>query len=177
MKKHSLFLFMLFTSCGLLNSFSVQAVSEKNINVFTSLVKEHLIANSDMPINTTELSAERTRWIVETRLDPKVMDNKTIESGVSLQFIPAHSTYYSNISLLELVYPDATIAARIREKLAKGNYFKNSKILTLFSCVQDNNQVLIIFTESAGDSQIAAFIEDFSVLWRNKIDEYTSSQL
>lgn len=167
---------MLFASWGLLNSFPVQAVSETNINVFTSLVKEHLIANSEASINTMEIPAERTRWVVETHLSPTVLNNTTVESGISLQFTPAHSTYDSNIALLELIYPDATTAARMREKMANNRYFTNSKILTRFSCVRDNNHVLIVFTESAGDSTIAAFIEDFPALWRNKIEEYASSQ-
>ncbi len=177
MKKHSVFLFMLLASCGLLNSFSAQAVSEQNVNVFTSLVKEHLMANSDMSIITTELPAERIRWVVETRLNPKVLNKKTVGSGISLQFTPAHSTYFSNIALLELVYPDGTTAARMQEKLAKNRYFTNSKILTLYSSVEDSNKVLIIFTESAGDSKIAAFIEDFPALWCKTTEAHASSQL
>lgn len=176
MKKRSVFLYLLFASCGVLKSLPVQAVSEQNMHVFTSLVKGHLMSSSDTAIDTKEISAERTRWVVETRLSPGVLNKKTVESGISLQFTPVHTLYSSNITLLELVYPDATTAARVQKKLANGRYLTNSKILTPYSCVEDGNQVLIIFTESAGDSKIATFIEDFPMLWRNKMETRASSQ-
>lgn len=102
--------------------------------------------------------AAQVREIVSENVDPALVEGATGFSGQDYRFTPAGGLA-SHAGQLTVTYGDAAIAAS-RAKLVAGDkrFFRNSKVLTPMAAGQSGANVVIFYTESAGDDRIRAML-------------------
>lgn len=109
-------------------------------------------------IEQTAKDAAQVRTIVGENIDPALLAGATAFAGQDYRFTPADGMA-RHAGTLTITYPDAATAAE-KAKLAAGDkrFFRESKILIPMVAVQTGSDLVIFYTESAGDDRIRAML-------------------
>jgi hypothetical protein len=102
------------------------------------------------------------RTIVRENLDAELLASVRAVSGKDFRFVPAGRTVDAQVGLLVLDYPDEATAERTAKRLAlRGGYFQNTVILTRFAYGRFRDQLVVAFTENAGNEGVVEFVKAF----------------
>jgi hypothetical protein len=136
------------------------------VNVIRKALTERLIsgtANSSLQENP--ITSANVRAIVHDNLDSSLLNAVLTTTGTDFRFVPSGQHNEAQVAILILTYADEKAALHMTKKLgSRGGYFKLTKILTRFSCAPDGNQLVIIYTENAGNEDVVKFINEFPEL-------------
>jgi hypothetical protein len=109
-------------------------------------------------IERSAMDEARTRRIVIENIDPRLADGATGFAGRDYRFIPADGLA-RHAGTLTIGYPSAPIAAEKARLVAGGDrVFRGSKILTPMVAGQARREIVIFYTESAGDDRLRAVL-------------------
>lgn len=109
-------------------------------------------------IERTARDTAQVRQIVRDNVDPALLSGAIAFSGQDYRFTPADAMA-RHAGTLTITYPDAATAAE-KAKLVAGDkrFFRESKILTPMVAGQAGPDLVIFYTESAGDDRIRAML-------------------
>lgn len=117
-------------------------------------------------VRETELVPAKVRLIVRDRLPSGLLDSLDETSGKDFRFVPNGAEGEAHVALLILTYTREQDAASASRKLAQAEgYFERTKILTRFSSARVSKQVLIVFTENAGNDAVVDLVLQAPVLF------------
>ena len=142
-----------------------QATSEK---ITPEIIPEQLVEllSKTYPgshITQTPRTSEDLQQIIRTNLSSKLLDAQPVITGTQYSFV-SEPDREAQVNLLSLVYPDNDAATRAVTQLsAHKGYFKKTVVLTRFSyATVGDHQLIILFTEQAGDEKLVERIDSFA---------------
>jgi hypothetical protein len=127
------------------------------------VLTEHLISEARYSsFQENKITSMNIRTIVRNNLDSGLLNSVLKTTGTDFRFIHSREHAEAQVGVLILSYPDEKIVSYMSKRLDKmGGYFRRTKILTRFSCMPIGKQLVISFTENAGDEDIVKFINEF----------------
>jgi hypothetical protein len=130
-------------------------------HVIRQALSQRLLAGaSDSTLREAAVPPADVRRIVTLNLDTGLSGSLVSSAGTEFRFNEPQQRLDSQVSVLVLIYPNHAVALRMNRSLAKrGGYFTGTKILTRFSSVPVRNQLVIVFTENAGNDAVVKFID------------------
>jgi len=140
-----------------INAVRTTLTEKLNAEAANSSLKESLLTSTDV------------RSIVHENLDPGLLNELREGTGTDFSFISSSQNDESHVTILILTYSADKTADQMAERLGKiGGYFRHSKILTPFSYVASGEQVVIAFTENAGNEFVVKFINELPGILKRK---------
>jgi hypothetical protein len=143
------------------------AFSERD---FRQTLNEHLLtgtANSALQENPIPPAIVRT--ILRENLDSSLLTRVLKTTGADFRFVISGQQTESQAGILIVSYRNEKIASDMAKRLAvRGAYFKHIKILTRFSHASVGNQLVVAFTENAGNEVVVKFIDEFPELLQKR---------
>jgi hypothetical protein len=128
-----------------------QAVVEHLLQGDESLLKREIVIRSD--------DAKAVKDLVRYRLDPGLLKSGTV-SAFSFVFTKPGAQDERSVATWVITYWDKKTAQRMSElPVMKSDYFRRTKILTLFSSAVVDRHLVIVFTENSGDEDIVRLIK------------------
>jgi hypothetical protein len=121
-------------------------------------IRSALARGSDAPsILSRDIVPGDVSAIVRNRIDRRLSLSATGFAGRDFAIAVPEDGSRRQIGTLSVRYPSAKVA-RQRIALVKpvGGYFRQSKILTRFSAARRGDEIVIVYTESAGDDRMVA---------------------
>jgi hypothetical protein len=124
---------------------------------------ERLLGNDEQLIRREiPVPVEHIRKIAAERIGVDLPVSTDNISGITFEFTE-RGVFENN-----LLYVGAWVFSYVKSEVARnkakkitGKHFRKSKILTPFSYFVDDNNIIIVFTESAGNKSVVDFIESF----------------
>lgn len=146
------------------------AAKEPPINVVRVALTERLsMEAANFPLKESQLTPTDVRAILRDNLDPILLNEIQEATGTDFRFFSSDQQNEAHIAILIITYPDEKTALHMADKLAGiGGFFKRSKILIPFSSAATVEQVVIAFTENAGNEFVVKFIKDLPRLFEKK---------
>ncbi len=145
---------------------STPAIPDKIVQ--QALIERFLSGSENAPLRETTMTKKNIQIVVRNNLDPGLLIPVPEMTGTDFRFIQPGQRDEVHVAVLILSYPDEKTAYRMAKKLVnKGGYFRQTKILTRFSYVPVENQLVIAFTETAGDDEIVKFIDELAGLFKD----------
>ncbi|MDR0702826.1 MAG: hypothetical protein LBF61_10580 [Azoarcus sp.] len=133
---------------------------------------ERLLDNDKQSIKQeTPVSAEHIKKMTAQRIGIDLSVHADNISGIDFEFVERGGTESNllHVGVWVFTYTDKEIANN-KDKKIVGSHFKQSKILIPFFHFVDDNKIVIVFTESAGNKSVANFIASFCTY--NKCTSY-----
>ena len=154
-------------ACGLLSCTSAPtAAQDANAAVVQNVVatpadplRARIEAAFAAPaIEQSAKGAAQVRQIVRDNVDPRLADRAASFSGQDYRFTPADGQA-RHAGILTVTYADPATAAE-KAKLVAGDkrFFKESKVLIPMTAGRAGSDVVIFYTESAGDDRLRAVL-------------------
>lgn len=103
------------------------------------------------------------RTLTKRQLDAALLQDLRALAGRDFHFATANGR--AQVAVLVFSYGDAATATQKAARLGRlGGYFRNTKILTAFSHVAQDAQLIVGFTENAGDQAVTEFVHALPAL-------------
>ena len=147
-------------------SLPVEGVSPPVQIVRSALIDRFDLGKTPSSLQEDLLSETEIRGILSERLDSVLLQRLKKASGKDFRMGAPGGPAVGSVVVLILSYPDAGTAddmARLLE--GEGGYLRRTKILAPFSAVSVGHQLIIAFTENAGDAAIAVFVRSLPRLF------------
>ena len=114
-------------------------------------------------ITQTPRTLEDLQQIIKTHLGSKLLGAQPVITGTQYSFVSGPDQE-AQVNLLNLAYPNHDMVTHATAQLsARKGYFRNAIVLTRFSYTTiGNHQLIILFTEQAGDEKLVEFIDSFA---------------
>lgn len=123
------------------------------------------------PIEETQIDSWMMRFVINVRLDPGLLKSlqtfrgSNFEFNLLYQYDKGKYYYKDQLAVLVLTYDQNVHATRNARKLEHlRGYFRQSKVLTLFSYTVVSNKIVIAFTERSFEKKVAEFVNDIPEL-------------
>jgi hypothetical protein len=124
-------------------------------------IVEHLLQGDESLLRKEEgiMSSEQVKDLVRGRLDHGLL-KFVAATGIGLSFTKPGEQGECYIDILVISYLDKKTAQEMANlPIMKSGYFRHTKILTLFSYVIVDHNLVIVFTESSGDEDVVRLIK------------------
>lgn len=136
---------------------SASPFSEKD---FAPLIRQHFLLGTGAPLQEDAIAETDAKRIVRKNLDSALLTRGVRISGVDFRFVPPSQDAEAHVAVLVLSYSNSKIALSMANTLSKlNNYFRRTKILTRFSTAPVGKQLVIAFTEDAGNELMVKFVD------------------
>jgi hypothetical protein len=130
-----------------------------DVRIQRALAADVARRGGDSTLHAVELTPEEVRATIRDNLDPRLLASATRTGGKSFRFAEVRQHVEEQVGVLSIDYPDSGTARRMSEVLVdRKGYFAGTPILTPFSSVPVRNQLVIAFTENAGDQAVVNFV-------------------
>ncbi len=97
--------------------------------------------------------------IVRENLDGELLASVRAISGKDFRFVPAGQRAEAQVGVLLLGFSDEPSAASAAQRLAlRGGHFQNTVILTPFAYRRSGDQMVVAFTENAGNAEVVQLV-------------------
>ena len=118
---------------------------------------------SGSTITQVPRTLEDIRQIIRVHLGSKLLDAQPVIAGTQYSFVSGPDQE-AQVNLLNLAYPNHDMVTHATAQLsARKGYFRNAIVLTRFSYTTiGNHQLIILFTEQAGDEKLVELIDSFA---------------
>jgi hypothetical protein len=153
--------------CG--NHFYAHATTSASPDkIIRQALTEHFASRyTDSSLYETPITSVHAKTIIHKNLDSTLLTSAIKIIGSDFQFIDPEQQIETQVAILMVYYSDEKTALNALKKIsARDGYFKNAKILTRFSCVLDENRLIIFFTENSGNEEAVKFIDQLPILFK-----------
>lgn len=120
-------------------------------------------AHPDAATRASGMDKAEVRQLVSRHLDRQLLQAARHVAGWTFSLAPAEPAEPAgtpDIGIVLLDYADARTAARLQEQLSRQRrHFRLSKVLTPFASAAAGPQVVIVFTEKAGNAELARLVQ------------------
>lgn len=124
-----------------------------------ALIQRLVAGGADSALREDSIPPAEVRTIVKENLDSTLAASLRTAAGTDFRFHESQRQTDAQVSVLVLTYENRATAERMNRALAKRQgYFTGSKVLTRFSSVPVRNQLVIAFTENAGNDAVVGFV-------------------
>ena len=133
--------------------------------VIRQVIIENLLdGDAHLFMRETPIASERVVDLVRNHIDSGLIASVLMAEGSEFRFVKPGEHNETHVAVLTLSYRDEKTALKMKARVAN-DYFKRTKILTLFSCVAVGNQLVVVFTEKAGDEDVVKFIKSIDMFF------------
>ncbi|GHT89730.1 hypothetical protein AGMMS49545_00810 [Betaproteobacteria bacterium] len=116
----------------------------------------------------TNSDSKQVKILIHNYLDPELLKPMKVTEGIGFHLTKPGEQREVHVTVLTISYQDKKIAQKMSERTAtRSNYFRNTKILTIFSCMVVDNKLLIAFTEQVGDDELVQFVKSIPDLFKH----------
>lgn len=137
------------------NGLQAATPASLDLSIRQALVARVLPEAMRASLHESAMTPAVVRRIVRRHLDPGLLASVQHLQGTEFRFTPSEGQGEAQVVALTLSYPDARTANRMAARLAvRDGVFQNTKILTAFSRVAVDRQLIVVFTENAGSDEL-----------------------
>jgi hypothetical protein len=136
-------------------------------------LREALGAADPSRVAASNMSDEFVRWLAGVRVNPRLLNGLRSTSGKYWEIRSANESVKPGLGVLVLKYSNHDAAARMKTLLQHSRDYFYSKILTPFSTAQAGDYLVIVYSESSGDSRIIALLKAMPERFNNASAEST----
>jgi hypothetical protein len=153
--------------CG--NHFYAHATTPASPDkIIRQALTEHFASKyTDSSLQETPITSAHAKTIIHKNLNSTLLTSVIKIIGSDFRFIDPEQQIETQAAMLIVYYSGEKTALNALKKIStRAGYFKNTKILTRFSCVLDGNRLIIFFTENSGNEEVVKFIDRLPILFK-----------
>jgi hypothetical protein len=160
---YSLFVFTACQASGTDKTEVVNSIESVLINYLYTLY-------DDFQITEIYSKKDNKMTFLKSSLGENLLVDSSHTQSKELYFKGVSNQSESHIGIASIIYLNKQAAKNASENLDKNGYFRNTKILTKYIIINVGKENLIVYSESAADKQVTAFMEQ---LLKINLDELT----